>query len=73
MADTIISNTPGSRTDEGMAGWVIALVIILAVVIGAFFMYQNGLFRADSNTPGSTNINVTVPDPIAPTPSATID
>lgn len=68
MADTIISNVPGSRTDDGMAGWLIALVIILAVAIGAFFMYQNGFFRSDTTTDDTTNFNVTLPDPVTPPP-----
>jgi hypothetical protein len=66
MADTIISNTPGSRDESGMAGWLVAFVVIIALAIGGLMMYQNGFFRSDTDTNSTTNINVTVPDPITP-------
>ena len=72
MADTIITHTPRSSTaDEGSAGWMVALVVILAVVIAGTFMYQRGYFS--SNAPDATNINVTVPNPTTPavTPTPT--
>lgn len=67
MADTIISNTPRSSDDSGSAGWVVALVIVLAVIIGGVVLYQNGFFG--TATPSTTNINVTVPDPTIPAPT----
>jgi hypothetical protein len=66
MADTIISNTPGSREDSGTAGLLIAFVIIVAVAVGAFAMYQNGFFRSGTEADSTTNINVTLPDPVLP-------
>ena len=72
MADTIISNTPGSQEDSGMAGWFLAFVVIIAIVIAGFTMYQNGFFG--SNPDSTTNINVTIPDPIIqPVPPVTAD
>lgn len=62
MADTIVTNTPAT-TDSG-AGWVVAFIILVAVVIGGFALYQNGFFGKAA--PGTTNINVTVPNPIPP-------
>ena len=60
MADTIVTNTPG--TSDSGAGWVVALIILIAVVVGGFFMYQRGFFRAAG--PADTNIiNVTIPTP----------
>lgn len=67
MADTIISNTPRSGDDSGSAGWVVALVIILAVIIGGVLLYQRGFFS--TATPSTTNINVTVPNPVTPAPT----
>jgi len=66
MADTIISNTPGARDESGMAGWVLALVAILAIAIAGVVMYQNGFFQSSANTDSTTNINVSIPDPITP-------
>lgn len=60
MADTIL-NTPERGTREvDSAGWAIAIVILLAVVIGGLL-----LFRQAGVTPGTpntgTDLNVTVP------------
>ena len=72
MADTIISNTPSSRSDSGMAGGVIALLIIIAMVVAGVVLYQNNFFRSATDTNDTTNINVTTPDlvpkPITPVP-----
>jgi hypothetical protein len=65
MADTIVTNTPA--TSDGGAGWVVALIILIAVAVGGVALYQNGFFQAKEVAPGTTNINVTVPNPL-PTP-----
>lgn len=64
MADTII-NTPDKGGDAG-AGWVVALIIIIAVVVGGYVLYQNGVFNRAAPAAESTNINVTIPNPVAP-------
>lgn len=61
MADTII-NTPSPNNSDSSAGWVVALVVILAVVVGGIVLYQKGYFAAPSQ-PDTTNINVTIPTP----------
>ena len=66
MTDTIITNTPRSSDDSGGAGWLVALVIILAVGIGGLVLYQKGFFNGNGET--TTNINVTIPDPVTPIP-----
>jgi hypothetical protein len=66
MADTIISNVPRSVDDSGSAGWIVALVIVLAAIIGGVALYQNGFLGTP--TPTTANINVTVPAPTAPAP-----
>ncbi len=60
MADTIV-NTPAPSNDSGAAGWVVAIIILLAVIAGGYYVYRNGMGRA---APGTTNINVSVPNPI---------
>lgn len=58
MADTIV-NTPAQ--DSGAAGWFVAVMILVAVVIGGYMWYRSyGIPQAESAT---TNINVTIPAP----------
>jgi hypothetical protein len=62
MADTVITNTPGTRSvdDSGNAtAWVVGLIIILALLIGGYALYRNGGRFAPAG--GGTNIQVTVP------------
>ncbi len=69
MADTIITNTPRSSDDAGGAGWLVALVLIFAVGFGGLVLYQQGFFNG--NAEDTTNINVSIPDPVTPTPAPT--
>lgn len=69
MADTIITNTPRSSDDAGGAGWLVAVVIILVVAIGGLILYQKGFFRG--NGENTTNINVSIPESVTPTPAPT--
>ena len=62
MADTIITNSPERNDGNGGAGWVVALVIIIAVVVGGIVLYRRGAFRAAA--PASNTINVTIPNPV---------
>ncbi len=69
MADTIITNSPDKNGGDS-AGWVVALVVIIALVVGGVLLYQNGFFRGSAPAPAdNTNINVTVPNPITPAPT----
>ncbi|MBC7487258.1 MAG: hypothetical protein H7282_10955 [Cytophagaceae bacterium] len=68
MADTIISNTPGPSSDSG-AGWVVALILLLAMVVGAVVLYQKGYFNMNNEKKSTTNINVTLPTPSDATPA----
>lgn len=61
MADTIVTNSPGTG-DSSAAGWVVALVIVVAIVAGGIVLYQNGAFNG-AGSADTTNINVTVPTP----------
>ena len=61
MADTIVTNSPGT-SDSGAAGMVIALIALVVVVVGGIVMYQRGFFNM-SQPADTTNINVTIPTP----------
>ena len=65
MADTIITNSPERDGGDGGAGWIVALVLIIAVVVGGIILYRRGAFRAVAPA-SNTNINVTVPNPVNP-------
>ncbi len=69
MADTIITNSPEKSGGDSGAGWVVALVLIIAFVVGGVILYRRGAFRTAAPA-GNTNINVTVPNPTNP-PSST--
>ncbi len=65
MADTIITNSPEKNNGDSGAGWFLAIVIIIALVIVGIVLYKNGVFskQPTSTTNSSTNINLTVPNP----------
>ena len=67
MADTIVTNSPGTN-DSGAAGWVVALIVLVVVIVGGIVLYRHGTFGAAAPA-GSTNINVTVPNPTTPAPT----
>ncbi len=69
MADTIITNTPARTDDSGALGWVVALIVVLAVIVGGYVWYQRG---ADIPNTGGTNINVEVPAPTDIVPDTTV-
>ena len=64
MADTVITNTPSRNEDSSAVGWIVALIVVLAVVVAGFVWIQRG---ANVPTPSGTNINVEVPTPSVPT------
>ena len=65
MADTTIVNTPAREGDS--AGWVVALIVIIAVIFGGFMWYR--YYRVPASTTSTTNINVTNPAPTSGTPA----
>lgn len=66
MADTIVTNSPGTG-DSSAVGMVIAFIILIAVLAGGVVMYQRGFFDNTSQPADSTNINVTIPAPTGAT------
>jgi hypothetical protein len=63
MADTIVTNTPARDEDSSALGWIVALIVVLAVVVAGFVWYQRGAEIPNTGT----NINVEVPTPSVPT------
>ena len=68
MADTIVTNSPRDTSDSA-AGWVIA-VIVLLVAGFLWYMFNAGYLNGNAARPaGTTNVNVSVPNPIQAAPS----
>lgn len=66
MADTIITNSPERRSSDEGAGWLVALVIVIAIIVGGVFLYRSGFFWSANSQPADdndTNINVSIPTP----------
>ena len=61
MSETTIVN-PSSQ-DSGAAGWMVALIVLIAVIVGGFLWYRS--YGAHAEAPSSTNVNVTIPNPAA--------
>ena len=64
MADTIITNTPGvtRSVDDGSSaiGWVVALLVVLALIVGGVVLYLSSYGGIATPAP-STDINSTLP------------
>lgn len=72
MADTIITNSPDKNNGgDSSAGWAVAFVIIVALLVGGFLLYQGGFFTQAPEPADSTNINVTIPNPVVPDGTST--
>lgn len=56
-----IVNNPGSDSGSGAAGWVVAAVVIIALLLIGFFVWPG--FAGTGGGGGGTNINVEVPAP----------
>jgi hypothetical protein len=78
---TTVINTPGGPQDNsGSVGWMIAVVVLVAVAgVGAFFLLREeavptivttvpNVTNNSTTTNSSTNINVTVPQGTSTTP-----
>lgn len=58
MADTVI-NTPSRNDESGTLGWVVALIVVLAVIVAGFVWVRRDV--GIPNTGSATNINLEVP------------
>ena len=66
MTDTTILNTtPAQVTEDSGAGWAVALIIALAVIVGGlvWYRYYSPYANSAPSNPTTTNINVIVPLP----------
>ena len=57
---TIVNNPGGS--DSGAAGWMVAAIIIVAVILIGLFVWPGYARNMGAGGGESTNINVTLPD-----------
>ena len=57
MADTIVTSSPARDDGSSALGWIVALIVVLAVIVAGFIWV-----RSDVGVPNTgTNINVEVP------------
>ena len=69
MAQIINNSQPREMRDpvvveSGISGWVMAVIILIAVIIGGVYAWRYFHTAQNNSTTPSTNINVTVPNPI---------
>ena len=65
MADTIVTNSPGTNDSSSAVGMVMAFIVLIAVLAIGVVMYQRGFFN-NTKPADTTNINITVPNPTVP-------
>lgn len=60
MADTVITNTPARDDGASALGWIVALIVILAVILAGFLWVRRGA-PAPAAPGGGASINVDLP------------
>lgn len=65
---TTIINTPSS-TDTGSGGFAVAIIVLLAVIIGGYFLLKTRV-PADTTPTKADTINVTLPTPAVYAPAS---
>ncbi len=58
-----IVNNPGTG-DSGSAGWVVAVVILVALVLIALFVWPGFAGNMGAPTADTTNVEVNIPNPV---------
>jgi hypothetical protein len=58
MADTVI-NSPARNEDSSALGWVVSLIVVLAVIVAGFVWVRSD--AGVPNTGSGTNINIETP------------
>ncbi|TSC61613.1 MAG: hypothetical protein Athens041674_705 [Parcubacteria group bacterium Athens0416_74] len=57
MADTIV-NTPAGNSDSGAAGWMVALIVLIAVIGGGFVRVQRQGMQAVAQLNNSRRVSL---------------
>jgi hypothetical protein len=63
MADTVITPSAYERNDSSAAGWAVAVIVLLGVVLFGVFVWP-GIARTpagNASTPGNIDVNVRLP------------
>ncbi|MBI5456808.1 hypothetical protein HY969_03620 [Candidatus Kaiserbacteria bacterium] len=53
------ANSPGRTADSSAAGWVVAAVIVVAVILGLIYLLP---YLSGSTTSPAANVNVEIPN-----------
>ena len=64
MADTVITPSAYDRSDSNAAGWAVAVIVLLGVILFGIFVWP-GLTRTttgNASTPGAIDVNVRMPE-----------
>ncbi|MBL8158132.1 hypothetical protein JNK62_01195 [bacterium] len=64
MADTVITPSAYERNDSSAAGWAVAVIVLLGVVLFGLFVWP-GMTRTstgNASTPGAIDVNVQLPE-----------
>lgn len=63
MADTVITPSAYERNDSSAAGWAVAVIVLLGVILFGIFVWP-GIARTPSgnaSTPNAIDVNVQLP------------
>jgi hypothetical protein len=66
MADTVITPSAYERNDSSAAGWAVAVIVLLGVILFGLFVWP-GMTRTstgNASTPGAIDVNVQLPEGI---------
>lgn len=64
MTDTVITPSAYERNDSSAAGWAVAVIVLLGVVLFGVFVWP-GIARTpagNASTPGNIDVNVRLPE-----------
>ncbi len=66
---TVINN-PDTGSGEGIAGWIVAAVVIVVAALVALFVWPGYAQQAAPAAPEAPVVNVQIPVPEVPAPTA---
>lgn len=64
MADTVITPSAYERNDSSAAGWAVAVIVLLGVILFGLFVWpgMNRISTGNASTPGAIDVNVNLPE-----------